>query len=73
MGIFESITATLPQMQAALTCADIATSEAKKNGRGQISFYSEASYTLQRRRLKLTQALALAHQDGSLHLLYQPI
>ncbi|MFC0168104.1 putative bifunctional diguanylate cyclase/phosphodiesterase [Pseudoduganella danionis] len=73
MGIFESITATLPQMQAALTCADIATSEAKKNGRGQISFYSEASYTLQRRRLKLTQALAQAHQDGSLHLLYQPI
>ncbi len=73
IGIFESITATLPQMQEALTCADIATSEAKKNGRGQISFYSDASYTLQRRRLKLALALAQAHQDGSLHLLYQPI
>jgi len=73
IGIFESITATLPQMQEALACADIATSEAKKNGRGQISFYSEASYTLQRRRLKLALALAQAHRDGSLYLLYQPI
>lgn len=73
IGLFESITATLPQMKEALACADIATSEAKKNGRGQISFYSDASYTLQRRRLKLALALAQAHQDGSLHLLYQPI
>jgi len=72
-GIFESITDSKPQTKQALACADIATSEAKKNGRGQISFYSDKAYAMQRRRLKLAQALAHAHQDGSLQLQFQPI
>ncbi|WP_332877438.1 putative bifunctional diguanylate cyclase/phosphodiesterase [Massilia sp. S19_KUP03_FR1] len=73
MGIFERAGNAAFDLHQALMFADIATADAKKLGRGRLSFYSERSYELQQRRLRLTLALAHAHQDGSLHLLFQPI
>lgn len=73
MGVFERTSHAPFDLHQALIFADIATADAKKQGRSQLSFYSERSYTLQQRCLQLTLALAHAHQDGSLRLLFQPI
>jgi diguanylate cyclase (GGDEF)-like protein len=73
MGIVERAGDAAFDLHQALMFADIATADAKKLGRGRLSFYTERSYELQQRRLQLTLALAHAHQDSSLHLLFQPI
>ncbi|MFA9217501.1 MAG: putative bifunctional diguanylate cyclase/phosphodiesterase [Sphingomonadaceae bacterium] len=73
IGIFENLTDKDFDLSQALVFADIAASEAKKQGRGRVSFYSDAAHELQRRRLQLTNGLARAHIDGSLRLLFQPV
>jgi diguanylate cyclase (GGDEF)-like protein len=73
IGIFERCSHAAFDLHQALIFADIATSDAKKRGRDQVSFYSERSYEVLQRRLQLTMALQHAHENHSLHLLYQPI
>ncbi|WP_426113136.1 putative bifunctional diguanylate cyclase/phosphodiesterase [Massilia sp. PWRC2] len=73
IGIFERASDAAFDLHQALIFADVATADAKKLGRGRLSFYSAHSYALLQRRLQLTLALAHAHQDHSLHLLFQPI
>lgn len=73
IGIFERASEAAFDLHQALIFADVATADAKKLGRGRLSFYSAHSYELLQRRLQLTLALAHAHEDHSLHLLFQPI
>lgn len=73
IGIFERSGSAPFDLHQALIFADIATADAKRQGRGRVSFYSAHSFERKQRRLQLTLALATAHQDGSLHLLFQPI
>jgi diguanylate cyclase (GGDEF)-like protein len=73
IGIFERWSNATFDLHQALIFADIATSDAKKLGRGQVSFYCEHSYEMLQRRLQLTLALGHAHEDDTLRLLYQPI
>ncbi|WP_426193178.1 putative bifunctional diguanylate cyclase/phosphodiesterase [Massilia sp. DWR3-1-1] len=73
VGIFEHAGDAPFDLHEALIFADVATADAKKLGRGRVAFYCAHSYQLLQRRLQLTLALAHAHQDNSLHLLFQPI
>jgi len=60
-------------LKTAISCADLATSEAKRLGRGRVEGYRDELATRQQRKLALSVALNTAHQDGSLHVLFQPI
>ena len=60
-------------LTTAISCADLATSEAKRLGRGRVEGYHDELATRQQRKLALSVALNTAHLDGSLHLLFQPI
>lgn len=73
IGVFEKYAEKLTSIADAVSCADMAASEAKRLGRGRIVFYSEVLSDIQRRRLTLSIALANGHKDGSLKLLFQPI
>lgn len=53
--------------------ADLAASEAKRQGRGQVMAYRPELADQRQRKLALSAALNAAHHDGSLHLLFQPI
>lgn len=61
-------------MKTLLRHADIAMYQAKKAGRGRLSFFSSDMNRLAQERLMLENALrqALIDDDGSLHLHYQP-
>jgi len=73
IGVFEKCGEKLTNIADAVSCADMAASEAKRLGRGRIVFYSEVLADIQRRRLALSIALTNVHKDGSLKLLFQPI
>jgi diguanylate cyclase len=60
-------------LQQPIGHADLAASEAKRLGRGRVVFTSPALLARQQRRVQLSEALATATTDGSLHLVYQPI
>ncbi len=56
-----------------ISSADLAASEAKRLGRGQVVVMTPQLLELQHRRLRLLDALPRATQDGSFHLAFQPI
>lgn len=64
--------ASARDMDTLLQQADIAMYQAKKRGRGSLSFFSAEMDQLAQERLMLEGALRLAIQSGQLHLQYQP-
>lgn len=58
---------------ALIRAADLAATEVKKTGRGQIRFYDHTLSEVQRRRVELSLGLRDAIAQGSLRIAYQPI
>ena len=56
-----------------IRAADLAATEVKRSGRGNILAYHELLSRVQKRRLEISQALRDAAVDGSLSTVYQPI
>lgn len=56
-----------------IRAADLAATEVKRTGRGQIAFYKKILSTVQERRLDINIALRSAVKEDTLSLVYQPI
>lgn len=60
-------------IETLLQAADLASAEAKRQGRGRIVFYDQELARIQRRKLDINIALRQAVHDESLSLVFQPL
>ncbi|MFJ4141182.1 putative bifunctional diguanylate cyclase/phosphodiesterase [Pseudomonas sp. NPDC089734] len=60
-------------IETLLQAADLASAEAKRQGRGRIVFYDQELARIQRRKLDINIALRHATHDDSLSLVFQPL